>query len=141
MELSVQKFETGQAVYAKIKGYPPWPAFVTHIPKDRKVARVQYFNSGLWNELSFAKLTPFHAGKGIVEKYLNKNGAFTKAYHEMLLMMQPKQKAEKKEEMKSARIVLCRLTPIEIQRIRSDLKRKKMTKTEAKNRLRSGRIY
>lgn len=80
MELERVKFSVGQAVYAKLKGYPPWPAFISHIPKNRKIARVQYFNSGQWNDLSFEKLTPFHAGANIASKYFAKNIAFTKAF-------------------------------------------------------------
>lgn len=138
MALVEQKFVAGQVVYAKIKGYPPWPAIVTHMPTEKK-ARVQYFNSGQWNEISIAKLTPFHAGRHIENQYLNRNAGFTKAYQEMLLMLKVLQeKAEKKCE-KTARIVLHQLTPADIKKIKSDLKAK-ASKKEKKS-LRSGRLY
>lgn len=139
MALVEQKFVAGQVVYAKIKGYPPWPAWITHMPTEKK-ARVRYFNSGKWNELSIAKLTPFHAGRYIENRYLNRNAGFTKAYHEMLLMMealQHKNRAEKSE--KTAQIVLRQLTPADIIQIKSDLKAK-ASKKEKKS-LRSGRLY
>lgn len=49
-QLALRKFYVGQAVYAKIKGYPPWPALITQMPTIKK-ARVQYFNSGQYNDL------------------------------------------------------------------------------------------
>lgn len=142
MALIVQKFEVGQVVYAKIKGYPPWPALITHMPSD-KLARVQYFNSGQWNDLSIKKLTPFHAGIYIERRYLNRNDAFTKAFGEMLSVMQASSKPVKiKPKQPSARVILHRLTPEEIKKIQDELKlQKKTTKFEAKNRLRSGRLY
>lgn len=141
MELELVKFDVGQVVYAKIKGFPPWPSIVTHIPKNRKVARVQYFNSSQWNELSFQKLTPFHAGRIIAQKYLHKNRAFTRAFHEMQMVMEKAKKVENTTR-EIPKIVLRRLTPIEIKQIQNDLKAKpKPTKKEAQNRLRSGRQY
>lgn len=79
MALAAQQFTVGQAVYAKIKGYPPWPAVITHLPPNRKIARVMYFNSGEVNDLSFKRLTPFHAGIGIVQANIGR-AAFAKAY-------------------------------------------------------------
>lgn len=142
MELVRQSFTVGQVVYAKIKGYPPWPAIITHMPTEKK-ARVQYFNSSEWNELSIKKLTPFHAGQSIEHKYLNRNGAFTKAFNEMHLVMEASSKKTKeKKECPTARIILNRLTPINIKKIQANLKSlEKPTKLEAKSRLRSGRLY
>lgn len=137
MDLVKVVFSVGQVVYAKLKGYPPWPAVITFIPKGRKVAKVLYFNSGQCSELSFAKLTPVHAAKNIELKYLNKNIGFTKAFNEMVLVMG---QAEKKKE-KELRVNLRKLTPSEIKHIQNGLKRKQPTKIEEKRRLRNGRLY
>lgn len=142
MALVPQIFDVGQVVFAKIKGYPPWPAIITYLPTKTK-ARVLYFNSGKTNDLSFEKLTPFHAGKYIEEKYRNRNVGFTKAFEEMLLIMQVSEKKNKttKKKEKNNRNVR-RLMPTELKRIQSDLKPKKKEVTrEAKSRLRSGRLY
>lgn len=142
MELAEVKFVVGQAVYAKLKGYPPWPAIITHIPKNRKIARVQYFNSSQWSELSFVKLTPFHAGKQIVEKYIDKNRPFTKAFHEMRMIVERSKKVENFNSNQIPKIIIRLLTPIEIKSIQKELKANaKTTKTEANHRLRSGRQY
>lgn len=141
MDLVVIKFVAGQVVYAKIKGYPPWPAVITHIPKNRKVARVQYFNSGQWKQLSFHKLTPFHAEQNIAAKYLEKNVSFTKAFKEMQMVME-KSKKEETTPKTVPKIILRQLTPADIEKIQCDLKAKrKPTKIEKKSRLRSGRLY
>lgn len=141
MDLATVKFIVGQVVYAKIKGFPPWPAIITHIPKNRNVARVQYFNSGQWNELSFQKLTPFHAGKNIVQKYMKKNHPFNKAFREMQAVMEKNKKTENKVEKEIPKIILRQLSPAEIKEIQSDLAKSKLTKIERKSRLRSGRFY
>lgn len=44
MEVSERGFQIGQTVYAKMKFYPPWPAFILEI--HRRAARVQFFG---WN--------------------------------------------------------------------------------------------
>lgn len=146
MALAVQKFIAGQMVYSKIKGYPPWPSVVTHMPSE-KMARVQYFNwNGQWNELSIRKLTPFHAGGYIEKQYLDKNVAFTKAFYEMLAVMEAFRKnkmkenemeeKETKKKKENPRRISPRLKPSEIKEIRSEFKPK-----GAKSRLRSGRLY
>lgn len=121
MELVTLKYTVGQVVYAKIKGYPPWPAIITHIPRDRNIARVQYFNSGQWNELSFTKLTPFHAAQNIVSKYFGKNRPFTKAFQEMQMVMD-KAKKEENSTNTTPKIILHQLTLTEMEEIKRDLK-------------------
>lgn len=136
-QLAVRNFSVGQVVYAKIKGYPPWPAIITHMPTAKK-ARVTYFNSGQHNDLSIEKLTSLRAGIEIERKYYGKNHAFTKAFNEMQVVAQ----ATVKKKEKKPQIIVHLLSPDEIKRIQSDLKKnKKPTKQEAKNRLRSGRFY
>lgn len=139
MALVLQKFTVGQVVYAKIKGYPPWPGVITHMPTEKK-ARVLYFNwNGEHNDLSIKKLTSFHAGRNIEQKYLNRNAQFTKAFHEMLLMVEAPI-VEPQQNKKQIRIVLRQLTPADIKQIKSELKAN-TGKKQGKSRLRSGRLY
>lgn len=138
MALAELTFTVGQVVYAKLKGYLPWPALITHIPK-KTIARVAFFNSTQWSELSFKKLIPYHSGdaKAIVNKHLNRNAAFTKAHCEMLFVTnqsKPKvtpTKAEEKIETKSKskpqhpRIILDRLSVEAIKELQEKLSKKK----------------
>lgn len=94
MEIAIQKFNVGQVVFGKTKGYPPWPAVITSLPKGRNIAKIAYFNSGQCSELSVKKLTPYHAATNIIRRYANKNHAFTKALQEMQLVAQKNKKKD-----------------------------------------------
>lgn len=83
MEIPIQKFYVGQVVFAKLKGYPAWPAVITSLPKGRKIARFVFYNSAKCSELSVEKLTPYHAAGEIIRRYANRNKAFTEALREM----------------------------------------------------------
>lgn len=81
MEISV-RFFVGQLVFAKIKGYPPWPGFISEIDGNR--AKVTYFNwQNQFNWIGFKKLLPAHAANEIVERYYTKNVSFRGAVNEM----------------------------------------------------------
>lgn len=68
MELQKIRFTVGQLVYGKLKGYPPWPAVITNIEKN--MAKIVYFNANAaFSNISFKKLTSYHAGKKILDKY------------------------------------------------------------------------
>lgn len=85
MKISVQFF-VGQLVYAKVKGYPAWPAFISEI--DRNRAKVIYFNwQNECNWLGFAKLMPMSAAREIVERHYDKNVKFRGAVDEMQRIM------------------------------------------------------
>lgn len=45
MELAERKFSIGDIVFAKIKGYPPWPSTVTQFIKNR--VKIVFFG---WRE-------------------------------------------------------------------------------------------
>lgn len=148
MELQKLRFTVGQMVYGKLKGYPPWPAVITKIEKN--MAKIVYFNANKeFSTISFNKLTPFHAGGKIVEKYHDRNLKFTKAYNEMRAMLQikmkdqsqerkkmekSKQKSEKKqiEPSKNLRqncsIILDGLTPNQITEVQRKLKQNESKK-------------
>lgn len=152
MECATIQFTVGQLVYAKLKGYPPWPAVITHFPRNR-IARVIYFNSKKWlvlhllvkflfhiylifrfrSNLSFKKLTPYHAGKTIEQRYLRRNVGFTKAYNEMKIVLN---KNEKNNAYKP-QIKLQRLTAENIIKIKLSLK----DGNQSKKNLRNGRTY
>jgi hypothetical protein len=55
MDCAIIKYTVGQVVYAKLKGYPPWPALITNFPRNG-IARVSYFNSTEWFVLSLLLL-------------------------------------------------------------------------------------
>lgn len=143
MECALIHYEIGQVVYAKLKGYPPWPALITHFPRNG-MARVLYFNSPSWSDLSLNKLTPFHAGKHIEERYLRRNKAFSKAFDEMMVVLtiaggeqqKIKPKNPKKNEPKP-QILLHRLSEEDIKKIKLDLK----FNGRSKKKLRNGRCY
>lgn len=129
MDIAIIKYTVGQIVFGKIKGYPPWPAVITALPKGNKLAKIAYFNSGECSELSFKKITPYHAADKIVERYLNKNQGFTKAYFEMQLVAEKeaKKKTTKptKQTYKQPKLILKLLSKDEILKIQGDLKKKK----------------
>lgn len=110
---------------------------ITHLPPNRKIARVLYFNSGEVNDLSFKNLTPYHAGIEIVRENIHKV-AFAKAYGEMHLLLRAQAKEKEKEKSQKPRIFLRRLTPSEIKDIKKELKKPKQKEKRA---LRSGRLY
>lgn len=139
MELERVKFVVGQVVYAKIKGYPPWPAYITHFPRA-KIARVRYFNSEQWNELSIDKLTSFHAGKSIATRYCGRNPAFTAAYRTMQLTMENKEKQPEAKPAPNIKIKI--LSKKKLKEMKNE--KQKIINDEQKqipHRLRSGRLY
>lgn len=98
MELTKVKFTVGQLVYGKLKGYPPWPALITKIQKN--IATIVYFNANQqYSNISFNKLTPYHAGRKIVERYYNRDNKFSKAYDEMEVVWQLKLQKENEMEL------------------------------------------
>lgn len=115
MDLQITKYTVGQVVYAKLKGYPPWPAVITKIVRDG-IATVPYFNSTKWNDLSFKKLTPYHAEIMIEKRYLEKNKGFTKAFNEMHFLLGYQKKNEQKRSLEP-RVGLQRLTAEDVQQI------------------------
>lgn len=143
MEIAKINYTVGQIVFGKIKGYPPWPAVVTELPKGKNVAKILYFNSGQYSVLSFKKLTPYHAAGFIVERHLDKNRGFTKAYREMeiVAMQSRKEKranenntdknelnktAQKKKNIyKTPKVIIKLLSKDEILKIQNDLAKKK----------------
>lgn len=131
MEIAIQKYAVGQVVFGKIKGYPPWPAVITALPKGRHIACITYFNSGECSELSFKKLTPYHSAEKVIKKYANKNIGFTKALKEMELVAkkQNKKDEEKKNTTKKYRlepqVIIKLLSKAEISEIQRSLKRTK----------------
>lgn len=149
MEIAKIKYTIGQIVFGKIKGYPSWPAVITAFPKGKKVASIIYFNSGETSNLSFEKLTPYHAAGPIVERHLNKNRGFTKAYREMQIVLQNNQKRRnanqneekiKKMEPKMAKnykhpkVIIKLLSKEEILKIQKDLKTAKKKKRDITGR-------
>lgn len=82
MEVAVRSFFVGQLVYAKIKGYPPWPGVISSLDGSR--AKVVYFN---WNKrfnwIGFKKLTPVISAKKVRDQYYGRNVKFTGAVDEM----------------------------------------------------------
>lgn len=126
MDIAIIKFSVGQIVFAKIKGYPPWPAVITALPKDKNCAKVTYFNSGQCSELSYKKLTPFHAAGSIIERHLNRNKGFTRAYLEMKLVAEKNTKKKPtKRTHKQPKIFVKLLSKDEISKIQADLKKQK----------------
>lgn len=124
MEIAVPKYTVGQIVFGKLKGYPPWPAVVTGLPKGRNIANITYFNSGQCSSMSFKKLTPYHAANKIIGRYKNKNVGFTKALSEMELVAIKQKKIEKKKpNTQNFRIVVKLLSKSEILKIQNDLKK------------------
>lgn len=95
------KYLVGQAVFAKIKGYPPWPSIITEIPRNGLV-KVLYFNSSEYSVLSEKRIKPIQAGGDIVKKYKG-NKAFTKALAEMnaVLKIETPKTTPKKEPKKT----------------------------------------
>lgn len=51
MELAERKFSLGEIVFAKIKGYPPWPSTITQFIKNN--VKVVFFG---WREQWFELL-------------------------------------------------------------------------------------
>lgn len=82
MQVATRSFFVGQLVFAKIKGYPPWPSVISEI--NGNCAKVVYFN---WNKqfnwVGFKKLIPATSAKEIVDKYYGKNIRFSGAINEM----------------------------------------------------------
>lgn len=146
MDIAQIQYTVGQVVYGKIKGYPPWPAVIAAL-KNKNVAKITYFNSGECSELSFKKLTPYHAAGKVVERYLNKNRGFSKAYHEMEIVVNSRKKTntdeeegkkketEEKQTYKQPKVIIKLLSKDEILKIQRDLKKTK------KKRDISGRCY
>ena len=180
MELAKLRFSVGQMVYGKLKGYPPWPALITKIEKN--IATIVYFNANQqYSNISFSKLTPYHAGHKIVDKYYGRDKKFSKAFDEMQLVLdvqlkkkQEEKNTKKKEKMakekemkereamvkekklmekekmkremvikqsKNAAIILHRLSPLDVKRIKKKLKQDKLKQNQFKSerKLRSGR--
>lgn len=145
MEIAQIKYTVGQLVFGKLKGYPPWPAVVTGLVKNRNMAKIIYLNSGQCSELSFKKLTPYGAAKKIIDRHLNKNRGFTRAYQEMELLAaeshekkiaedeekketkkaEDEDKEERKVIKKSPKVIIKLLTKEEIMVIQKNLKKKK----------------
>lgn len=159
MSLIRLEFQIGQAVFAKIKGFPPWPALIVGIMGTNQ-AKVVYFNSSEYSLLSFKKLTPFDANGKIAHQFYNKNKGFTKAFDELMLVLQnknPKLVTKKPtvrtrlmkateasdHQLKSVvmipKVVLRRMTKADI--VKAQLKLKKNKTDDSKRSLRSGRIY
>lgn len=146
MELQKLRFTVGQVVFGKIKGYPHWPALITEIHKN--TATVVWFN---WNDeiskISFGKLTPYHAGRRFVETHYGRHGKFTKACDEMECVLRFKLEQQRMEREAKKRkfpmIIIHRLSPTDIERIKRELKQEtsKQTPTKMKKQLRSGRKF
>lgn len=85
MEVENLKFSIGQLVFAKVNGYFQKLAVVLEILKN--TSKVVFFNSTQHSVLGFKKLTNIMHGDAIVSRYVNKNIGFTKAYHEMMLVL------------------------------------------------------
>lgn len=85
MELSVRRFFIGQLVFAKIKGYPPWPGLIIEIDKCR--AKAVYFNwRNQYNWIGFEKITPAASAAAIVAQHYSTNIQFRRAVDELNLM-------------------------------------------------------
>lgn len=139
MDIATINYIVGQVVFGKLKGYPPWPAVITALPNNKKVARIMYFNSGQYSELSFKKLTPYHSAAAIIQRHLNRNVGFTKAYHEMELVAEANKRKEapdgrikkkvkkpvKKQTHQVPLLIIKILSKDEILKIQMDLKGKK----------------
>lgn len=98
MEIVRVKYLVGQAVFAKIKGYPPWPSIITEIPR-KGLLKVLYFNSNEYSVLSEKRIKPIQAGDDIVKKYKG-NKAFTKALTEMNAVLKVETPKTSKKEPK-----------------------------------------
>lgn len=143
MEISKKTFTIGQIVFGKIKGHIAWPALITDIPKGKTIVKIVYFNSGEHSILSTKNLTPFHSAGKIIDKHLNENEGFTKAYNEMLLVAQKSPSNTKKSTVKKdsnrPKVILKRLSKDDILKIQNDLK--SIGKKKMRERKRLGRTY
>lgn len=142
MELEKLRFTVGQLVFGKIKGYPDWPALITEIHKN--TAKIVWFN---WNDqtskISFEKLTPYFAGRRIVNTQYGRNAKFTKACDEMeyVLRLKLEQQKREKESKEIPVIIIHRLSPTDIEKIQRKLKQEasEQPSTKRGKKLRSGR--
>lgn len=170
MELQKVRFSVGQMVYGKLTGHIHWPALITEI--DKNIAKIVYFNANQqYSYLSFNKLTPYHAGRKIVEKYYGHHKKFSKAYDEMEIVLKLKLKEQNEKEIKKGKkmekktkmkrknatpkkikmkeitkhpvVILQRLGPMEIERMKRELKEEKLEQKPSKSerKLRSGRKF
>lgn len=132
MELQKIKFKVGMTVFAKIKGYAPWPSFILEIKNS--TAKVSFFNSNQHAFVGFRKLTLISESEPILKRYLNKNKEFTKAYNELLLVVKSKQK---NSHIQYASLKIRLLNSDEIAEIQKKLK----MSGQSKRKLRNGRSY
>lgn len=99
MALVKHQFEIGQIVYAKQKGYPPWPSMVAE--KKNNTYKVVFFGwNQQWVYINGSNITNCaHAG-GIIQKYFDKNKKFTAAEIEKNSFVQYAQKEIEKTTTK-----------------------------------------
>lgn len=147
MKLAKIKFVVGQLVYGKVRGYPPWPARVTEINKN--VAKIVYFNwNNQFSKISFDKITPYHSSQRILLQHYGRNTKFSKAVDEMEFVYrsqleQQQQRRREKEERKKwmPSVIVRRLSPLDIKKIKGELKKNKKKLPKLTKKLRSGRKF
>lgn len=143
MEVAIREFAVGHCVYAKIKGYPPWPGLITELDKSK--AKVAYFNwHDQFNWIGLKKLTPVASAAKINDKNYNRNARFKRAVDEMnqilgTIVKERKQKSSKRpalQEKKLPNPVVClkKLSKEEIASIVDDLKKKNKKKWNLRER-------
>lgn len=82
MEVAERRFFVGQLVFAKLKGWPPWPGVIVEI--DRFKAKISYFNwRNQYNWIGFKKLTLVTSAREIIDKHYMRNVTFRGAVDEM----------------------------------------------------------
>ncbi|XP_049287900.1 hepatoma-derived growth factor-related protein 2-like [Anopheles funestus] len=74
MVASKKSFEVGDLVFAKVKGYPPWPAKITLIDKNKH--EVYYYGTGETGKVKKEDLYPYETSKGkfVTEKIMKRKG-------------------------------------------------------------------
>lgn len=131
MSLQQIKFKVGQAVFAKVKGYVSWPSIILEINKG--TAKVAFFNSNQHAYLGFKKLMLVSESDALIKRHLNKHLEFTKAYNEMLIVVNAKKKEQHLRPVLKIRLLI--IDEIE------DIKKKLRNFGQSKKKLRFGRCY
>lgn len=83
MSLVKHQYEVGQIVYAKQRGYPPWPSMISEKIKKNDKYKVKFFGwNQQWALVDGSNITHRAHADGIVEKYFEKNKKFKIAENE-----------------------------------------------------------
>lgn len=80
-----KNFEINELVFAKVKGYPHWPARITDVRTPGKFYSVQFYGTNETGNIRSSELWSFH---GFKDKYITekskKNPQFLKGVIEVL---------------------------------------------------------